>query len=54
MALPGVVRATVDVKSGAVEVISEDKRTGEKAIRETIRKTNFNVVSVKGPFSVTR
>ena len=48
MQMPGVVRATVNVKSGDV-AISADKRTGEKTIRETIEKTNFKVVSIQGP-----
>jgi hypothetical protein len=48
--MPGVVRATVDVKSGDVEVISTDARTDEKTIRETIGQTKFKVVSLEGPF----
>jgi len=49
--MPGVVRSSVDVKKGAVEVISTDARNGEKLIRETIGRTNFKVVSLEGPFT---
>jgi hypothetical protein len=52
--MPGVVGATVDVKSGDVEVISTDKRTGKKTIRETIESTNFKVVSIRGPIRLKR
>jgi hypothetical protein len=52
--MPGVVGATVDVKKGDVEVISADPRADEKAIRVTIEKSNFKVVSIKGPFKVKR
>ncbi len=51
--MPGVVRATVDVKSGDVEVIASDKRTSEKTLRATIEKTNFKVVSIQGPSEPT-
>jgi len=50
--LPGVVEATVNVKSGDVKVIAADKRIDEKAIRETIEKTNFKVISIKGPVRI--
>ena len=52
--MPGVVDATVDVKSGDVEVTSADKRTGKKTIRETIESTNFKVVSIRGPIRSKR
>ena len=47
--MPGVVEATVNVKSGDVKIVAADERIGEKAIRNTIEKTNFKVVSIKGP-----
>jgi len=50
--LPGVVIAKVDVKSGDVEIVTTDERTGDKVIRETIGKTNFKVVSMEGPVRV--
>ena len=52
--MPGVVEATVNVKSGDVKVIAADKRIDEKTIRETIEKTNFKVVSIKGPVRIKR
>ena len=52
--MPGVVEATVNVKSGDVKVIAADKRVGEKAIRDTIEKTNFKVVSIQGPVRIKR
>jgi len=47
--MPGVVRATVKVKSGDVEVIASDKRTNKKTLRATIEKTNFKVISIEAP-----
>ena len=52
--MPGVVSAKVDVKKGDVEVLAADKRATEKLIRETIEKTKFRVVSMKGPIKVKR
>ena len=52
LTMPGVVHATVNVESGDVEIFSADERTGEKIIRETIGKTNFKVVSIKGPVKI--
>jgi len=54
MKIPGVVGATVDVKSGDVEVLSEDKRLATQTIRETIEKTNFKVISIEGPLELDR
>jgi len=48
------VEATVNVKSGDVKVVSANKSVSEKIIRETIAKTNFKVVSIKGPVKVKR
>jgi copper chaperone CopZ len=53
-ALPSVVSAKVDVKKGDVEVITADTRATEKLIRETIEKTKFKVISIKGPIKVKR
>jgi hypothetical protein len=44
----------VDVKKGDVEVITADTRATEKLIRETIEKTKFKVISIKGPIKVKR
>jgi hypothetical protein len=44
----------VDVISGDVKVITADKRVDEKLIRETIVKTKFTVVSIKGPVKIKR
>ena len=50
--MPGVLGAKVDVKSGDVEVIAEEKGVDEQAIRQTIGTTNFKTISIKGPFKV--
>jgi len=50
--MPGVTDVTVDVKKGDVELFSTDKRTDEKAIRETIESTKFKVISLDGPVKV--
>ncbi len=52
--MPGVVSTTVDIKMGNVELLTSDKRAGEKSIRETIDKTNFKVVSITGPTKIKR
>ena len=44
--------AKVNVKSGDVQVIAADERVGEQAIRETILKSNFKVVSIQGPIRI--
>ena len=52
--MPGVVGAKVDVKRGDAEVVTADKRTGKDAIRRVVEQTKFKVVTIKGPFEVTR
>ena len=44
----------MNVESGDVKVITADKRVDEKLIRETIVKTKFTVVSIKGPLPIKR
>jgi len=50
----GVAEATVNVKSGEVQLLTTNKKVTETVIRKTIETTNFKVVDIQGPTPAKR